>query len=212
MALLQTAVGGLASTNGVPLNLRSGGRGDLITSELHSRYYEAAFNKTIFSAANPTGITATAFVSGTTTVFLGLCLSNPIGSGVNLVINKVAYTCTVAPATESLVVLATGFNSGTNVTHTAPLTVKSNLIGSGAAGLGLVDSSFTVPTSPTTTYVLGNIGTGAATVSIVTPTFFDVEGSVILAPGAYAIVAALVASGASGAFASIAWEEVSNLG
>lgn len=211
MAILQQVVGGVA-TNTNPVNFRAGGRGETIVSELHGRYYEATFNKTMFSAANPTGVTGTAFVSGTTTVFLGLCLSNPIGSGVNLVINKVSYTCTVAPASESLVVLATGFNSGTNVTHTAPLTVKSNLIGSGAAGLGLVDSSFTVPTAPTTTYILGNIGTGAATVSIVTPSFFDIEGSVVLAPGAYALVSALVASGTSGAFASIAWEEVTNLG
>lgn len=207
MAVLNSTIGGIAPNAGLTPSLRSGSKSDLIVSELHGRYYEAVYNKTIFSAANPTGITATAFVSGTTTVFLGYCLSNPNGSGFNLIINKVGYACAVPPASESVLVIGTG-SSGSNVTHTTPLTVKSNLIGSGAAGVGLVDSSFTLPVAPTVNTILGDLGTGAATVSKVSNGLWDLEGSIILAPGSYAIIAALVAAGAAGAFASVYWEEV----
>jgi len=98
-----------------------------------------------------------------------------------------------------------GYNSGTNVTHTTPLTPKNNYVGVGASGVGLVDSSFTVPTAPTFSHLLGTVFT---TINTNGPTIVDLEGSIILPPGGYAGIFGTVASGASGFFGSISWEEV----
>ena len=178
--------------------------GGLLVSELQPRYSSLAYAGKLYSAANPTGITSTAFVSGTTTVFLGFCLSNPVGSLVNLHLLKVGYACAIPPASVQPVVLGRGFNAGTSVTHTTPLTVTNSLL-SGAAGTGLVDSSYTVPTAPTTHSIIGQITTVAPNFA---PILTDYEGSVIIPPGGYVIVASLVAGGASGAFASALWAEL----
>jgi hypothetical protein len=179
--------------------------GDLIASELHGRYYETTYRRAGFVAANPTGVTSTAVTSGTTTAILGVLLSNPINSPVNLVINKVGYSVTVAPAAVMPMFMAVGYNSGTNVTHTTALTVRNAYVGVGAAGYGLVDSSFTVPTAPNFTHALGTVFT---TISSNGPTIIDLEGSIILPPGGYAGIMSSVASGTSGFFGSIGWEEV----
>ena len=181
--------------------------GGLLVSELLPRYSPLAYASKLFSAANPTGITATALVSGTTTVFLGFGLSNPVGSLVNLHVLKAGYACSTPPAAAAPIVIAFGFNSGTNVTHTTPLLVRNNNVG-GIAGTGLADSSFTVPTAPNVAKIIGTLGTGAITTIGVSGFEFDTEGAIMLPPGGYMIIAALVAAGASGAFASATWAEL----
>lgn len=193
---------------GTKPQLRGGNMGDLIESSLQARYYENCYRRNIFSAANPTGITATAFVSGTTTVFLGFCLTNPIGSLVNLNILKVGWVCYVPPATACPIALAVGYNAGTAVTQTTALTVRNSFVGVGAAGTGLASSSVTCPTAPNSHIILGVFGTGAVTTAMHVIGLYDIEGCVILPPGAYALVAPLVAAGASGAFGSMTWAEI----
>lgn len=206
---IQGQVGPVASavalSDGISPPIRQGKLGETIVQHLHGRYFEQAYRRNVFAAANPTGVTGTAFVSGTTTVFLGTCLSNPVGSTVNLALLKVGYQCVVAPASAAAVVLGVGYNSSTNVTHTTALSVRNAFVGVGAAGTGLVDSSFTCPTAPNTVAVLGQITTVLANNAIM---WTDLEGSIILPPGGYAIIASLVAAGASGHFGSFMWEEV----
>lgn len=210
--LTQGQVGTLSTSASIPagqqVNTRLGNMGDAIVSELHGRYYESVYRRTMYYAT-ALAQTTTAFSTGSTTSLVGLTISNPINSPVNLVLNKVGAGYTVAFAAGASIGLAVGYNSGTNVTHTTPVTVRSAFVGVGGAGYGLVDSSATVPTAPNTTHIFGAGLTGAITTTpYLNPQLIELEGSVILPPGAYASIVTSTASGASGAFYSIAWEEV----
>jgi hypothetical protein len=210
--IIQGQVGALATAASLPSGqqavVRQGNMGDVIVSELHGRYYETTYRRAGFLASTVTGQTATAFTSGTTTALVGLTISNPVNSPVNLVLNKVGIQFTVAFAAVASIGLAIGYNSGTNVTHTTAATVRNAYVGVGAAGYGLVDTSATVPTAPNTTHIFGAGMTGATTtIPYIGPSLIDLEGSVILPPGGYAAIVTSAASGTSGAFYSIGWEE-----
>jgi hypothetical protein len=186
---------------------RFGNMGDQIVSELHGRYYETCYRRAMYVAANPTAVSTTAYTSGTTTAVTGILLSNPINSPVNLVLNKVGYSLYAVGAASSFFV-GVGYNSGTNVTHTTALTVRSGFVGVGASGYGLVDSSYTVPTAMNFTHTFGSVGSVATTSWANGPSgFIDFEGSLILPPGAYAGILTNVAQ-TSNFFGSISWEEV----
>ena len=210
--IIQGQVGPLATSAslaaGTQPNLRQGNMGDMIVSELHGRYYETAYRRNQFWASNPTGVTTTATTSGSTTAIVGINISNPINSPVNLVLNKLGYAFTVAFAAASNIALGVGYNSGTNVTHTTPLTVRNGYVGVGAAGYGLVDSSVTFPTAPNFLHTIGSGLTGAITTTPYLEGDLDLEGSIILPPGAYAGIFTTAAGGASGFFGSFGWEEV----
>ena len=179
--------------------------GEQLVSELHGRYYEANYRRSLFNGA----ITGQVTTVGLATTYTGLCLSNPVGSQVNLVILKANYAFIVAFAAGATIGLMTGYNGTTNVTHTTPVTPRSQFFGTGAAGIGLLDSSATLPTAPTLNTILGSGLTGAiTTVPHVPAASFDLEGAIILPPGAYCAFYTSTASGAaSGAF-SFTWEEV----
>ena len=194
---------------GVKPQLPTDNMGVLMASEYLPRYSMAAYSRQIFTAANTVGVTGTALVSGTTVTLTGFAVSNPVGSLVNLHVLKVGYACTVAPAGAGVVVVAAGFNSATNVTHSTPITnIRNSFMGLGATGYALADSVYTLPTAPNTTHIIGNLGTNAVTALNNGPILADIEGSLILPPGGYMIVASLVASGAAGAHASASWVEI----
>jgi len=207
--IIQGQIGALATAASLPAGqqavVRQGNMGEMIVSELHGRYYETVYRRAAFVAANPTGVTSTAVTSGTTTAILSILVSNPVNSPVNLVLNKAGYLVSVAPSAVMPVFLGVGYNSGTNVTHTTALTVRNAYVGVGASGYAFADSSFTVPTAPNFTHALGTVFTTLASNG---PTIVDLEGSVILPPGGYAGIFSTVASGTSGFFGSISWEEV----
>lgn len=207
--LVSSQVGPLSTTSsitpGSQIAVRSGNLGDTITSELHGRYYETTYRRAMFMAANPTGVTTLAFTSGTTTALLGVCVSNPIGSPVNLVLNKVGISFPVITTVVNTALIAVGFNSSTNVTHTTALTVRNSFVGLGQSGFGMADASFTCPTSPNTLMVLASMPSATTMPST---GLFDLEGSIILPPGAYACVITSAAHAASGFAASMGWEEV----
>lgn len=207
--IIQGQVGALATSASLPAGqqaiIRQGNMGDTIVSELHGRYYETVYRRAGFLAANPTGVTSTAVTSGTTTAITGISLFNPINSLVNLVLNKVGYMVTVAPAAVMPMFLAVGYNAGATASTTTALTVRNAYVGVGASGYGLAYSVATAPTAPNFTHALGTVFT---TLTSNGPTIVDLEGSVILPPGGYAYVTSTVASGASGFFGSIGWEEV----
>ena len=92
---IQTIVGpqGPSSAGSGIQNLRGGASGEVVVQELHGRYYETAARKAIFAGANTAGVTTSA---GFATTCTGLILTNPTGSTVNLVLNKVSYAALVA--------------------------------------------------------------------------------------------------------------------
>lgn len=191
---------------GTQVPLRAGNLGDTIFSELHGRYYETCYRRGLFGGATQVGQTTTV---GAALTYVGICLSNPIGSPVNLVLNKVGFSFLVAFAAAASIGLMTGYNSGTNVTHTTALVPKSLFTGVGALPIGTIDSSSTLPTAPTFTHIFGTGLTGAiTTVPAIAPTIIDLEGGVILPPGAYAATFTSTASGAASFWGSMQWEEV----
>lgn len=183
---------------------RGGKQGDIITSELHGRCYEQTLRGNRFGGS----ITGQVTTVGAATTYTGLVLSNPVGSPVNLVIDKVGAAFLVAFTAAASIGIMTGYNSTTNVTHTTPAVVRNKKIG-GAIGYGLLDSAATLPTAPVLDIVLATGLTGAITTAPEIPAIMaDLEGSIILPPGAYAAIYTSTASGTASMSASFSWEEV----
>jgi hypothetical protein len=208
--LLQGQVGPITTTSSIAAGtwapVRQGQLGETIMQELHGRYYETGYRRALFNAANQTGIVTTV---GLATTYTGLCLSNPVGSGWNISLNKVGLSFQVAFPAASSVGLMCGYNASTNVTHTAAGTPRSNFFGIGAAGVGLVDTSAGLPTAPVITHLFGTGLTGIITTAQYMPsTLIDLEGSVILPPGGYAAIYTSTVTGAASMLASFQWEEL----
>lgn len=210
MPVLNGQVGPLSTTSSLSSGsqpaIRLGNMGDQIQSKLHGDRYEASYRRALFAAANQSAVTTSAALS---TTYVGICLSNPIGSTVNLVLNEVGTAFLVAFGAASAVGLMLGYNSSTNVTHTTPITPRSQFFGVGASPQALVDASATLPTAPVVNTIFGAGLTGAITTSTQTPmNVHKIEGGIILPPGAYACVYTSTASGSSSFFGSFQWEEV----
>lgn len=204
MALNQLMTGAQSASDSVLITQRGGKQGDGIVSELHGRYYEQTYRGNMFSASIQAVATSTA---GLATTYTGLCLSNPITSTVNLVLNKASVMQSVIQSVQpEAYAIAVGFNATTNVTHTAALVTRSNKIGSGTSSVGLADTSATLPTAPFYHTFVHN--TGSATVNG-TGSVIDLEGSIILIPGAYAMWVTPGQASVAGLWYSFQWEEVS---
>jgi len=207
--LIQGQVGSLASTSSIAVGtqaaIRQGNMGDQIVSELHGRYYEAAYRRALFSAANTAAVATTAIAA---TTYTGLCVSNPVGSTVNLVILKANWSISAAISAAGTLVLQTGYNASTNVTHSVVITPVNNFIGLGATGVALADAGATLPTAPASRVILSSDGTLATTgYALGGQQFIDLEGSIILPAGAYISFATSAANTAAWWF-SLSWEEV----
>jgi len=211
--LIQTQVGPIAVLASIPANiqppLRSGNMGDLIVSQLHGRYYETNYRRNMFVATSNNSIGSNTS-AGTLTTYFGLCVSNPVGSPVNIVLNKINFTVANAFTTVTPIGLMTGYNSSTSVTHTANAFVKSAFTGVGAVGQGLADWSATLSATPTVTHVFATGYTGAISTTPLpsSPTIVDLEGSVILPPGAFAAIWTPTALPSYALFAGMSWEEI----
>ncbi len=128
-----------------------------------------------------TGAVTLSTVSATCT---GLALSNPYGSGKNLVVKKVRFAPSTAPAGASVVGLAISpAVSTTAVTHTTPAVIHNALMtGSNVdTGVGLVDSSATLPAAPVWLRPIG----GVVAASSISPGMYvdETNGEIILPPG-----------------------------
>jgi hypothetical protein len=192
-------VGPNSQSPGVVASLRQGQLGDLIISELHGRYYETAYRRNLFYGANQAAQTTTAAFA---TTYTGLCLSNTPGNAYNLVLNKVGITLASAPAATSVIGLMGNF-SATAVNHTTSLTPGSTFIG-GASPTGKADSASVLPLAPVLIVPLMG-GFTAGSLPSGNPILLDLEGSVIVPPGAY--VSIYTSTAVSGLF-SFFWEEV----
>ncbi len=202
--LIQPLVGPQNNSDGsFPAAIRGGKQGDLLVSELHGRYYEQTYRLNGFSVASQAVATTTV---GLATTYTGLALVNPTTSSVNLVLNKCSIMQSVIQATQvEAYALAFGFNATTAVTLTAAATPQSNVIGSGAVSQAKAATSATLPTAPL--YGVFVTSTPGATTDSGTGVI-DLEGSVILKPGAYACWVTPAQASVAGLWFSFSWEEV----
>ena len=151
-----------------------------------------------------TGAVTLSTVSATCT---GLALSNPYGSGKNLVVKQCRFAPSTAPAGAAVVGLAVSpAVSQTAVTHTTPAVVH-NAIATGSninTGVGVVDSSATLPAAPVWLRPIGSV----VAASSITPDMYidETNGSIILPPGTNLSFSYLTTAAIG--IASFTWAEV----
>ncbi|HTD21867.1 MAG TPA: hypothetical protein VK738_04390 [Terriglobales bacterium] len=202
--LLQGEVGPKSYQDGATPNLRFGRLADAIFSELNGRYYEQVYRGNVFIAALQAG-TAITNLNATAT---GLILTNPAGSGKNLVLLEIllAQTSTAAAATNWVALAANVNPTAAAVVHTTPVTLRNALLGSGASSVAFADSAATLPAAPVVIRALHAPSISATATTAVPPFIKDeVAGAVIVAPGT---AISLTSSAAFSAIASFTWAEL----
>lgn len=153
-------------------------------------------------AANQTGATLSA---GLATTYVGLCLSNPAASPVNLVVLGVMGNINVAPAALTSFGLISGFAAGGITVHTTPVTPQNGLIGAAAPVLhGLVDAACTLVGTPVWQDWFAE--TPAAT--SVTSFSKAYNGNLTIPPGGYLAIGASIAGPAAGLLGAFSWQEI----
>ena len=185
-------------------NDRFGRQGDKIVTELNGRYYEQVSRGNTFIACSQAVATTTV---GLATTYTGLCLSNPIASGKNLVLLYASMNQSVIQATQvEAFLLATGSSPTTNVTHTAAATIQSAMVGSNlVAAVGKADTSATLPVAPLYSLPLTNTATATQNAP---GDCIELAGSIVLAPGAYAAFVTPAQASVAGMWFSFTWAEV----
>lgn len=203
--LIQAQVGPAVSSTslgvGTMPNLRLDNLGGLTATQLNPRYYESTYRRQTYTIANQSGVTTSAAL---TTTYVGLCIANPTTSTVNVVVTKAGYAYSVAFAAASII----GIMTGTGASITGAVTPRNRFVG-GVGSQCLASTSLTLPGTPVLETVLG-VGTTAAITTAPTGVgaIVDLEGSLILPPGAFAAFYTSTASGASGFQGSFQWVEV----
>lgn len=208
MSLLQGSIGSLfARLNpanlGATPNVRQGYDASLIVGDGHGRYQEAVLRGNVYMASTQAGVALSTALSTTQT---GFTLSNPAGSGVNLVILDAMIALTTAPAGASSLLWAANVNPiATAVVQTTPLTVRNALIGASSAAAGLAASAVTLPAAPV---VVRPVGGGPVATGSVNAAFIrdEIAGGIVLAPGTAISLSALTT--AISAIIGVVWEEV----
>jgi hypothetical protein len=204
MLTIAGQVGPQQLQDGASQALRQGRGGELVVQQLHARYFEQSLRKQLFMGANQSGVTTSVALA---TTYVGLCLSNPIGSAYNLSVQKAGFAFSVAFAAASVIGLMAGFHASTDVVHTTPVTPNAGFLGS-PAGVGKLDAAATLPIAPTLRTVLDAGLTGAITTAPKSGQgLIDLEGAVIIPPGGFLAFYTSTASGASGGMFSFQWEE-----
>lgn len=199
MPLSQLTVGIQNVTDGAIVTHRGGRSGESIVAQLHGAYYETASRKNFFTAANQA---AQAISVALTTTYTGLVLSNPAGSGVNIVPGFVGFAPSVAPAAVATIGLIGNFITTGLTVHTTPITPNCTFLEGVTAPKGKVDSAATLPNAPVW---LQHLFLVFSTLSGQSNTLIDLKGAYIIPPGGYIAIGALTAVTGLG---SMSWEEV----
>lgn len=201
---IEARVGPAFGQDGVQEPPRLGRTLEMIVGHAHGRYQEAVLRGNVFCAGNSAS-QATSTASGTAT---GLILTNPVNSGRILSVLDVTVGISAAVAAVFEVGVFVGAYSVTAVTHTTALAVKNALVGSGNTGVGLADSSATLPAAPThvRTLLAGDWLTGANGHSAAMNVKDELSGALALLPGTTISVQSVV--GTQAVIAGITWEEL----
>lgn len=186
---------------------RAGKTSEQIMDQLHGRYYESAYRKQMYNGVIASVVNSNG--TNTTSAYTGLCLSNPPGSTVNLVVNKIGYGFNNVFAPAVAIGLMCGFASNANPVTNAITPTNQFYTGSGA-GQGRLSSGLTVQNTvaPVVTHIFGAGLTGTSlSTTVVMGGLQDLEGSLIIPPGGY--MCGYTSNTTPAGFAwSFSWEEV----
>ncbi len=178
MALAQGIVGVQNNGDGAtPITQQFDQQGGGIVTELHPRYYQQTVRGNMFSVnTQGTAVTTTAALAVTWT---GLGVSNPAGTGVNLVFTKFSATQFAVGAAATI-----GILGGVGVLA-ASLTPQSRIIGGGQVSKANASAGATIST-PLLITTFGSVGSLATTTYGLEPGIFvDLEGSIVVPPGSF---------------------------
>ena len=136
----------------------------------------------------------------------GLALSNPFGSGKLLVVKKISFQPSTAPAGAAVVGIAisTAVNT-TDTTHTTPMVIHNGkTAGSTVSGVGRADAAATLLETPLWLRPMGCV----VAASSISPAKYedDTAGDIILVPGS-ALSLSYLTTAAVG-IASVTWAEI----
>lgn len=196
-------VGTQALAAGAQGPLRLNTEGALVVTNYGAKYREPVFQGRCYVAANQAAVATTAAMA---TTWTGLLVSNPVGSTVNIVLLRFGYANTVAVPTATVIGLMTGVTPTAAID--AGITPRNCKVG-GAAGQGRADNSHDLSGGvPVLERVFGGAGTLATTGYSNSPQQdVDLDGCIILPPGAYCATYSFAANTAAWIF-SFMWEEV----
>lgn len=172
-----------------------------MVSELNPRYYEQAYRGRVFSASSAAGTSSAGLA---TTYTGGVCVSNPVGSLVNLVPIKISAALVVVSAALTAAGVITGYAAGGVTVHTTALVPVSGAIGAAIVPVAKVDQACTLVGTPGWEEFFATTGITVGAYAAV----FDPEGSIIVPPGGYVATGTTIASPAAGAMSTISWMEV----
>lgn len=177
-------------------------QGAMLVAQRHAALYEAAYRKKLFFAANQ----ATQAVSvALATTYTGLCVSNPAGNSWDLVLHKVTACISASAAALSVLGLLGGYVAAGVVTHTSALTPISCYLDESNSATAKADDEATIVGTPRVIMSFGQVDDDAA-IGFPGVQVVDIDGAIIIPPGAYVAIYALTA--VTGFFSMI-WEEVS---
>lgn len=200
MSLEQGIIGVQNGADGAtPISARFGQQGDRLVSGLHGGRYEQVVRGNVFSVQTQgTSVTTTAALA---TTWTGLGISNPAGSGVNLVLLKFGASQFAAGAAA-----AVGILGGIGVLA-ASLTPQSRKIGGGAVSLANASAGATIST-PLLIDTYGSLGSVATTAYGLVPSINEnIDGAVVIPPGSFIGTYTSVVTTTALTF-SFVWEEV----
>jgi hypothetical protein len=209
--LLQNIVGqpNAASANTM-LSGRAGQLGDVIVSELHGRYYETTYRGNSFLLSVSTAAAVTAYSGGAGGTPM-LAIFNPVASGKNLVLNRVSVGNVVAASGAGTVSFGLWFGTTaaiTQATTVAPWSMSTQAqagsVATGFRNVALTSGSAANNVISVASYYWAT----AAGAALVTGGPIDVEGSVIIPPGAYCALGGSAALTSATWIGSLQWEEV----
>lgn len=165
------------------------------------RYFDSAYNRRLYWAANQA---ATTWSVALNTTHTGFVLSNPANSSVQLSPLLTSFALSVAPAGIAHISLAAGWAATGITSHTTPLEVFSTVLNDGGGGVGKADAAATLVGTPR--YLMPCMGGfTAGALPSTSPALLDIGGAYLIPPGGYlAIVALTVVVG----FAALVWEEI----
>ena len=198
-------VGPVSAADNTTISMRGTKEGAVVTSSILGKYGELARRGLMFSAAN---VAAKATSVALTATYTGLCVSNPAGSGKNLVMLGFQYAISVAEVAIATQHLIAGYTSAGVVTHTEALAspgIRNCLIGSGTSSIANADSECTIVGAGYLMPVRGGFTAGALG-GPGTGTIIDLDGMFVIPPGGWIANGSLTATTG---FAGFVWAEVS---
>lgn len=167
----------------------------------------ASYNRTsqVFCAAN----TSAKSVIAVTTSMTGVILYNPAGSGKNLLIARVGWVWTTAPAAVhnlGLALAAPNLTAPSTVTAIGSGVLAANGSGNRGASVALAYDTATLPVAPVIVQWFGGAAYGSGVGESPYQINYDVDGGLMLVPGAVLTFAAVTTTAVG--MGSISWVEV----